>query len=72
MSRVTWLRLAPGTAKSVDDLPLEVIGKVIAKVTPKKYIERYEASRAPEQRKTVASNEMTLAKSVASKQRVRS
>jgi hypothetical protein len=31
--------------KAPDDLPLDAIAKVIAKVTPEKYIERYEASR---------------------------
>ena len=31
--------------KTVDDLPLDVIGKVVAKVTPAKYIKFYEASR---------------------------
>ena len=31
--------------KAPDDLPLDAIAKVIAKVTPQKYIERYEASR---------------------------
>ncbi len=31
--------------KTPDDLPLDVIGKVIARVSPKKYIEVYEASR---------------------------
>jgi len=31
--------------KTVDDLPLDVIGKVVSKVTPKKYIRFYEASR---------------------------
>lgn len=31
--------------KQPDDLPLEAIGKVIAKVTPEKYIARYEAAR---------------------------
>ena len=29
----------------LDDLPLEAIGKLIARVTPAKYIERYEQSR---------------------------
>ncbi len=32
--------------KSVDDLPLDAIGKLIASVPPKKYIERYQAARA--------------------------
>jgi hypothetical protein len=31
--------------KQPDDLPLDAIAKVIAKVTPEKYIERYEAAR---------------------------
>jgi len=31
--------------KAPDDLPLDAIAKVIAKVTPEKYIARYEASR---------------------------
>jgi hypothetical protein len=31
--------------RSPDDLPLDAIGKVIAKVTPEKYIRHYEASR---------------------------
>lgn len=31
--------------KTVDDLPLDVIGKFVAKVTPAKYIKFYEASR---------------------------
>ena len=31
--------------KTPDDLPLDAIGKVIARVSPKKYIEVYEASR---------------------------
>ena len=31
--------------KSPDDLPLDAIAQVIAKVTPEKYIERYEAAR---------------------------
>jgi hypothetical protein len=31
--------------KSPDDLPLAAIAQVIAKVTPQKYIERYEAAR---------------------------
>ncbi len=31
--------------KTPDDLPLDVIGQVIARVSPKKYIEVYEAAR---------------------------
>ena len=31
--------------KKLDQVPLDVIGEVIAKVPPKLYIERYEASR---------------------------
>jgi len=31
--------------KTADDLPLDVIGRVVAKVTPSEYIEFYEASR---------------------------
>jgi hypothetical protein len=31
--------------KSPDDLPLDAIGKVIARVPPAKYIETYEAGR---------------------------
>jgi hypothetical protein len=33
--------------KEPDDLSLDAIAKVIAKVTPEKFIERYEASRKP-------------------------
>lgn len=32
--------------KTVEDLPLDVIGKLIASVPPKRYIERYQAARA--------------------------
>lgn len=31
--------------KSADDLPLDAIGEIIAKVTPEKYIKTYEAGR---------------------------
>jgi hypothetical protein len=31
--------------KQPDDLPLDAVAKIIAKVTPEKYIERYEAAR---------------------------
>jgi hypothetical protein len=31
--------------KTTDDLPLDAIGKIIARVTPDKYIKTYEASR---------------------------
>ena len=32
--------------KKLDQVPLDVIGEVVAKITPELYIERYEASRA--------------------------
>lgn len=32
--------------KKLDDLPLDVIGRVIASIPPKEYIARYEAARA--------------------------
>ena len=47
--RKRGLKLDRGKAclrfKSLDDLPLDVIGEVIASVPPKKYIEIYQASR---------------------------
>jgi hypothetical protein len=33
--------------RTPDDLPLDAIAQVIARVTPEKYIERYEAARKP-------------------------
>ena len=33
--------------KQPDDLPLDAIGRVIATITPEKYIQRYEAARKP-------------------------
>jgi len=38
--------------KTADDLPLELIGKVITKVTPEQYIARYEAVKGPPKKKT--------------------
>ena len=32
--------------KKLDDLPLEVIGEAISRVSPEEFIRRYEASRA--------------------------
>lgn len=32
--------------KRLEQVPLDVIGQVVAKITPEQYIERYEASRA--------------------------
>jgi hypothetical protein len=40
--------------KSPDDLPLEVIGQAIARVSVDAFIARYEASRAPRPRKPAA------------------
>ena len=38
--------------KTADDLPLDAIAAVIAKVTPEKYIKTYEASRKPSARES--------------------
>jgi hypothetical protein len=38
--------------KTLEDLPLEVIGELVASTTPAAYIQRYEASRAPTKART--------------------